>query len=79
MDATLGIYAFFFVVMFSIAVLTLGSIAFWIWAFVDALNREDWMFRSGNRLTWALVVGLGGVVGAIVYVTVGRTRLAGGR
>lgn len=78
MEAAFGLGAFFLIFMFFIAAISLGSIAFWVWALVDVLKREDWMFLTGDRLMWALIVGLGGVIGAIVYIIVGRPKAAPG-
>ena len=55
---------------------TVGLFGFWIWAFIDAVKREDWMFRSGDRMIWALVTGLGGPIGGVVYFAVGRPKTA---
>jgi Phospholipase_D-nuclease N-terminal len=61
-----GFFAFF--VVFWVA-----STAFWIWTFVDAIRvPEDRFYRDGSKLIWGLVVGLGGFIGAIVYLAIGR-------
>jgi uncharacterized membrane protein len=45
----------------------------WIWALVDVVKvPDDSMFKAGNKLVWVLVIVLTGVVGAIIYLVVGR-------
>jgi hypothetical protein len=55
----------------------IAGFVLWIWAFFDVVKKQDWMFASGNRMIWAIVVGLGGPIGAVVYLAVGRVRPAG--
>ena len=51
----------------------IGSLAVWIWALVDVVRvPDDSMFKAGNKLIWVLVVVLAGLIGAIVYLIVGR-------
>jgi hypothetical protein len=56
--------------------LLLAGFALWVWAIVDIVQRQEWMFASGNRALWAIVVGLGGPLAAVIYLTVGRPRTA---
>lgn len=54
-------------------ILGLAAFAFWIWAIVDVVKvPDDSMFKAGSKLVWVLVVVLAGVVGAIIYLVVGR-------
>lgn len=51
----------------------IAAFAVWIWALVDVVRvPDDSMFKSGNKLIWVLVVVLAGLIGAIVYLIVGR-------
>jgi type VI protein secretion system component VasK len=51
----------------------LAATAFWIWAIVDVVKvPDDSMFKTGNKLVWVLVVVLAQVIGAIIYLVVGR-------
>ncbi len=66
--------------------LTVGiaAFAFWIWAIIDVVNvADDSMFKAGDRLIWVLVIVFTHVIGAIIYVVVGRpapaTRATGPR
>jgi uncharacterized membrane protein len=56
-----------------IFVLGLAAFAFWIWAIVDVVRvPDDSMFKAGNKLVWILVIVITGVIGAIIYLVVGR-------
>jgi hypothetical protein len=54
--------------------LLFGVAAFgvWIWALIDAIRTPDGSFRAGNQLIWVLVILLGNLLGAIIYLIVGR-------
>lgn len=51
----------------------LALLAFWVWALVDAIRvPDDSMYREGNKLIWVLVIIFTSVVGALIYVVIGR-------
>jgi uncharacterized membrane protein len=51
----------------------IAAFAFWIWAIVDVVKvPDDLMFKAGNKLIWVLVIVLTGLIGAIIYLVVGR-------
>ena len=53
--------------------LWIGGIALWIFALVDCIRVEDdAMYRSGTKLIWVLVIVLTQVIGAIIYLVIGR-------
>ena len=53
--------------------LIVASLVFWIWALVDCIKvPDDSMYQSGNKLIWVLVIVFLQVVGAIIYLIVGR-------
>jgi len=53
--------------------LWIGGIALWIFALVDCVRVEDdAMYRSGTKLIWILVIVLTQVIGATIYLVVGR-------
>jgi len=53
--------------------LWIGGIALWIFALVDCIRvPDDSMYRSGTKLIWVLVIVLTQVIGAIIYLVVGR-------
>ena len=50
-----------------------AGIAFWVWALIDAIRvPDDSQFRAGNKLLWVIVVVFLHIIGAIIYVAVGR-------
>lgn len=65
-----GVFFIFFAIF---AVFVIASLVVWIWALVDAIQvPEDSMYRSGTKLVWVLVIVFLQVVGAIVYLAIGR-------
>lgn len=62
-----------------LGMLGLAALAFWIWMLVDCMRREP--PESLEKLTWALVILLGTIVGALVYYLIRklpRDRTYGG-
>jgi hypothetical protein len=56
-----------------ILMLVLTLVALWIWALVDAIRvPDDRGYRAGTKLIWVLVIALTGLIGAGLYVAVGR-------
>lgn len=55
-------------------IVSLAGVALWVWALIDAIQVPDGMYRSGDRLVWVLVIVLLNVLGAIIYLAVGRPR-----
>jgi hypothetical protein len=69
--------AIFWVFAVFIIVLGIASLAFWIWALVDAIRvPDDRYYQSGTKLVWVLVIVLLQVIGAIVYLVAGRPSKA---
>ena len=53
--------------------LWIGGIALWIFALVDCIRvQDDSKYRSGTKLIWIIVVALTQVIGAIIYLVIGR-------
>jgi type VI protein secretion system component VasK len=53
--------------------LVLALVAVWVWALVDAIRvPDDAHYRAGTKLLWVLVIALTGLVGAALYLAVGR-------
>jgi hypothetical protein len=53
----------------------LANIVLVIWALVDAIKvPDDSMYQAGSKVVWVLVILLGGFIGAIVYLVVGRPK-----
>jgi hypothetical protein len=56
--------------------LWIGGIALWIFALVDCIRvQDDSMYRSGTKLIWIIVIVLTQVIGAIIYLVIGRPEL----
>ncbi len=54
-------------------VFVVGGLAVMIWALVDVVRMpSDASFKAGTQLVWVLVILLAQIVGAIVYLAVGR-------
>ena len=53
--------------------LWIGGIALWIFALVDCIRvQDDSKYRSGTKLIWIIVIALTQVIGAIIYLVIGR-------
>lgn len=53
-------------------VLCLLSLVLWIWALVDAIKNPG--LSNNERLIWILVILLTNLLGAIIYLLIGRKR-----
>jgi hypothetical protein len=54
--------------------LGLVSLVIWLWALVDAIKNPA--LDSTMRLIWILVLIFTGILGAIVYLLIGRAKTA---
>ncbi len=62
---------------FPLFLLAIAALIVWIWAIVDIVKVPDEaMFRAGNRLIWVVIVVFTQVIGAIIYLAVGRPSAA---
>lgn len=53
--------------------IAVGAVAMWVYALIDAIRvPDDSMYQVGNKLIWILVILLGWILGAVVYLFVGR-------
>jgi hypothetical protein len=60
----------FGVVFFGLFVATIALV---IWTLVDVVRMPgDGSFKTGTQIVWVIVILLGGLVGAIIYLAVGR-------
>lgn len=55
-------------------VLGLISLAIWVWALIDAIQNPG--LNPTERLIWVLVIVLTNLIGAILYLLIGRNRRA---
>src|SRR5262245_59400966 len=51
--------------------LMVGYLAIWIWALVDAIRNP--VLDSTTRLMWVLVIIFAQLIGAVVYLAIGRS------
>lgn len=68
------------VVIFLILVLALVALAgtvIWLWALVDLVRRPERQYAAvgQGKLVWLLLVLLGHVIGAVIYLLVCRPQL----
>ena len=62
-----GVFALFFLAF------VVGSIALVIVTLVDVVRMpNDASFKSGTQIVWVIVILLAGLIGAIIYLAVGR-------
>src|SRR5204862_1385389 len=55
--------------------LSLAGVAVWIWALIDCIQvPDDGLYESGNKLVWVLIIVFLNVIGAILYLAIGRPR-----
>ncbi len=51
-------------------IVLLAALAFWVWALADVATSRT--FQRGERWAWLLLVGIGFIFGAAVYLAFGR-------
>jgi hypothetical protein len=57
-------------------VLGIAVLMFWIWAIFDVITSDRERCRNLPKLAWALIVILLGVIGAVVWILLGRPERA---
>lgn len=67
MEAGLVALAFFLIV-------GVGGLVVWIYALIDVIRTPDERYETGTQLVWILVVLFANVIGAIIYLAIGRPR-----
>ncbi len=65
------------VVLPIVLLVALAGFAFWIWTLVDCLRRPDqqWQTAGQNKILWAVLIAVLGVLGSILYVVIPRPAL----
>lgn len=58
-------------------VLGIIALAIWIWALVNAIQNPA--LDSTMRIVWVLVIVFTGIIGAIVYLLIGRSTMTHAR
>ena len=51
------------------------AVVVWIWALIDAIRNPG--LEDTMRIVWVLVIVFTGILGAIIYLIVGRSTQAG--
>lgn len=64
-----------FTPLFLIGVLLIPALM--IWALIDLMSRpsSEWEQADQDKMIWVLVVVFVGVIGPILYLTIGRSKL----
>ena len=64
------------VCMLVMFVFGIAAFAIWLWALIDAIRNPS---LDGNmKLIWVLVIVITGILGAILYLILGRGKRTGG-
>ena len=66
-----GLLAGFGVLWILMFIVGLAALAVWIWALVDAIQNPA--LDSTMRVVWILVIVFTQIIGAIIYLAVGRS------
>lgn len=70
-DAGGAIVGLVFMLLYGLV--SLAVLGLWIYALVDCLKvQDDSQYKTGTKVVWILVIVLGGCIGALVYLLVGR-------
>lgn len=67
-----GFFVGFGILWIVIFILGIAALGVWIWALVDAIQNPA--LDSTMRMVWVLVIVLTQIIGAIIYLAVGRSR-----
>lgn len=60
-------------VVVPVMLLALGAFALWVWTLVDVIQvPSDDRFRAGSQLIWVLVIVFTQIIGALIYLAIGR-------
>jgi hypothetical protein len=59
-----------------VPIIGLALFALWIYALIDAIRTPESSFQTGTQLIWVIVILLGNVIGAIIYLIMGRPQRA---
>ena len=55
-------------------IVIIGGFAVWLYALIDVIRTPDHQFETGTQLVWVLVVLFANIIGALVYLAIGRPR-----
>jgi hypothetical protein len=66
-----GFFVGFSILWVFMAILGIAALAIWIWALVDAIQNPA--LDSTMRIVWVLVIVFTQIIGAIIYLAIGRS------
>lgn len=55
-------------------IFVLGGFAVWLYALIDVIRTPDHHYQAGTQLIWVLVVLFANIIGALLYLAIGRPR-----
>lgn len=67
-----GILVGFGILWILMFILGIAALGVWIWALVDAIQNPA--LDSTMRIVWVLVIIFTQIIGAIIYLAIGRSR-----
>jgi Phospholipase_D-nuclease N-terminal len=67
-----GFFVGFGILWVLMLLLGIAAVGVWIWALVDALQNPA--LDSTMRIVWVLVIVFTQIIGAIIYLAIGRSR-----
>ncbi|MGH9277896.1 MAG: DUF2510 domain-containing protein [Acidimicrobiales bacterium] len=69
-----GLVVLFFVAIFAISI---GGLIYWVIALVEIVRIPDHQYRAAGteKLTWVLVVAIGQIIGALVWLCAKRSQV----
>lgn len=59
---------------FIFMIFVVGGFAVWLYALIDVIRTPEHHFQVGTQLVWILVVLFANIVGALIYLAIGRPR-----
>lgn len=57
-----------------VIIVVLGGFAVWLYALIDVIRTPDHQYQAGTQLVWVLVVLFANIIGALIYLAIGRPR-----
>ena len=66
-----GLFIGFGILWLLVLVFSIAAFGVWIWALVDAIQNPA--LDSTMRIVWVLVILFTSVIGALIYLTLGRS------
>jgi len=67
-----GVFVGFGILWILMFILGIAALGVWIWALVDAIQNPA--LDGTMRIVWVLVIVFAQIIGAIIYLAIGRSR-----